>query len=275
MNAMENSRNLPDQTRLSIVAGVIVLSYAMIPFAHLPAQNITIRLPFAVFSLNLEFGTLLSFFVALLAALGSDWLIQLHPHRQKNSLVQHGFLPALTALVIGVPLNSLHSGPEWWIVLALGAGLQVLILIAEYIVVDNSSVAHLPAAMGLTTVSFSLYLILAIALRAAGVRLYLLLPALVFSVGLLVYRTLNLRNPGGTRNIFWVAAISIFIGQIVIGLHYLPLRPLTFGLITVSFAYALTTFSSNFEEGHQGRFLWFEPLFLFLLLLSLSIFIHG
>ncbi len=272
---MENSTNLPDQTRLSIVAGVIVLTYAMIPFAHLPAQSLALRLPFGIFSINLEFGTILSFFVAVLAALGSDWLIQLHPHRQKNSLIQHGFLPALTALVIGVPLNSLQSGPEWWIVLALGAGLQVLVLISEYIVVDNSSVAHLPATMGLTTISFSLYLILAIALRAAGVRLYLLLPALVFSLGLLVFRTLNLRNPGSTRNIFWVAAISLFIGQIVIGLHYLPLRPLTFGLLTVSFAYALTAFSSNYEEGHQGRLLWVEPLFLFILLFSLAIFIRG
>lgn len=272
---MERSHNLPDLNRLSIVAGLIVLFYSMIPFVTLPAEELVIALPGFVFSLRIDFGTVISFLVALLAAFGSAWLIQLHPAKHKQLVLQHGFIPALTAWVIGVPLNSLERGPEWWVVLTLGAALLVLVLISEYIVVDKTSMAHLPASMGLTAVSFALYLMLAIAIRAAGLRLYLMLPALVITLALLIFRTLDLRNQGGTRNIFWMASISIFISQIVVGFHYLPIKPLTFGLILVALSYGLTSFSANYEEGQQGRLLWVEPLSLMAVLLSMAIIIPG
>ncbi len=272
---MDRSLTFPDLNRLSIIAGVIVLFYAIIPFVTIPAEQIAINLPPFVFALDVNFGSLISLLVAILAALGSDWLIQSHPSREKRSLLQHGFIPSLTAWVIGVPLNSLEGGPEWWIVLTLGAALLVLILLSEYIVVDKNSVAHLPASMGLTIVSFSLFLMLAIAVRASSLRLFLMLPVLVGSLALLVFRALYLRNQGGKRNIFWMAAISLFAGQIVIGMHYLPLKPLTFGLIIVAISLGLTTFAINFEEGQQGRMLWFEPFLLLFVLLSLAVIIPG
>ncbi len=272
---MERSLTFPDLNRLSTVAGVIVLFYAMIPFVQIPAEQIAINLPSVVFALDVDFGSLISLFVAILAALGSDWLIQLHPLKEKRSFLQHGFIPALTAWVIGVPLNSLESGPEWWIVLTFGAALLVLVLISEYIVVDKNSVAHLPASMGLTIVSFSLYLMLAIAIRASSLRLFLMLPVLVGALALLVLRALYLRNQGGKRNIFWTAAISFFVGQIVIGMHYLPLKPLTFGLIIVAISLGLNTFAINYEEGLQGRMLWFEPFLLLIVLLALAVIIPG
>ncbi|OJX46115.1 MAG: hypothetical protein BGO78_04320 [Chloroflexi bacterium 44-23] len=272
---MDQAHTFPNLNRLSIVVGVIVLFYATIPFVQLPAEKISINLPLVVFALDINFGVVISLFVAFLAALGTDWLIQSHPIKHNQSLLQHGFIPALTAWVIGVPLNSLESGPEWWIVLTLGAGLLVLVLISEYIVVDKNSSAHLPASMGLTIVSFALYLMLAIAVKASSFRLFLMAPALVFTLSLLILRALFLRTQGGIKNIYWTAAIAIFVGQIVIGLHYLPLKPLTFGLIIVAIALGLTIFAINFEEGQQGRLLWFEPVLLMFSLLTLAIIIPG
>jgi hypothetical protein len=70
------------------------------------------------------------------------------------------------------------------------------VFIAEFIVVDYSDTRHAPATMGLTAVGFALYLIVAIAVRAAHLRLYLALPALVIPMGLVMLRTLHLRLSG-------------------------------------------------------------------------------
>jgi len=261
---VEKSLNLPDTNRLSIVSGAIILLYSMIPFVDFPSQQINFNLAIVVLNFSLNFSTVISLLVAILAALGSDWLIQSHPHRESRSLIRHGFIPALTAWVIGVPLSSLSIGPEWWAVLALGGLLLVLVFVAEFIVVDPHSSLNIPASMGLTAVSFALYLTLAITVHAAALRLFLLVPALVFSLFLLILRSINLRSASGRWNYFWSIGISIFIGQFVIGLHYLPVKPLFFGLIIVAISYPLTIFASNLEEGLIDRKLWGEPIFLFM-----------
>jgi hypothetical protein len=262
---MDRSDNLPDINRLSIVSGVIILLYAMIPFVDFPSLPIRINLFSIVFNYDLDFTSMISILVAGLAASGSDWILQSHPTRVSRPLLRHGFIPALTAWVIGVPLNSVSVGAEWWAVLALGGLLLILVFIAEYIVVNPHSAAHVPASMGLTAVSFALYLTLAITVRAAGMRLFLLLPTLVISLFLLILRSINLRLPLGRWNYYWSAGIAIFVGQLVLGLHYLPLNPLAFGLIIVAIAYSLTLFAENLEEGMLGRNLWVEPLFIFLI----------
>ena len=268
---MDRSTNFPDINRLSIVAGVIILLYATIPFVNLPSQQININIFSIVFAYRLDFTSIISILVAVLAASGSDWLVQSHPHRDSRSLIRHGFIPALTAWVIGVPLSSLSIGPEWWVVLALGGLLLILVFISEYIVVDPHSVVHVPASMGLTAVSFALYLTLAITVRAAGLRLFLLAPALVISLFLLVLRSINLRAPFGSWNYYWATGISIFIGQLVVGLHYLPVNPIVFGLVLVAIAYSLTLFAENLEEGMIGNKLWIEPLLIFSILIFISL----
>ena len=118
------------------------------------------------------------------------------------------------------------------------------------------------------------YLTLAITVHAAGLRLFLLVPALVISLFLLVLRSINLRSPSGRWNYYWTIGISLFIGQVVIGLHYLPVKPLFFGLIIVAISYPLTIFASNLEEGLIGRKLWGEPIFLFVVFSTFALFIN-
>ena len=267
-------KRLPDSDRLSIISAAIILSYAIIPFVKLPAQNIQLQLPGLFLQFNLQFGTLISFLVAALAAFGSDWLIQSHPRKETHIFFRHGFIPALTAWAIGVPLNTLGIGPAWWVVLALGGVLMVLVLVSEYIVVDPNSAAYVPASLGLTAVSFALYLILAIAIRAAGVRLFFMLPALIPTLGLLVLRSLYLSS-NGKWHWFWSVGIAVFVGQIAIGMHYLPIQSITFGLILVGLAYPLTNFVSALEDGRQSIGLWLEPLVLFLIFLLLALIIKA
>ena len=271
---MDETNQLPDFGRLSIISAVIILAYALVPFVQIPPQSIVIRLPWAIFNLNFDFGTLVSILVALLAAIGVDWLIQTHPNKEGQTLVRHGMVPALTAWLIGVPLSLLEVGLEWWVVVGLGGILLTFVFVAEYLVVDSKSNAHLPASLGLTAISFALYLVLAITLQAAGVRLFLLLPALVITLFFLISRSLYLRT-SGDWNWFWSAGIAFFVGQLALGLHYLPIQPLTFGLILVSVSYPLTLLIAGVKDGRRGVSLYSEPIIMFFVLFLLALFTNG
>ncbi|PKO15432.1 MAG: hypothetical protein CVU39_10990 [Chloroflexi bacterium HGW-Chloroflexi-10] len=270
---MEESQ-LPDRNRLSILSAVILLSYALIPFVKLPGQQVSLQMAGFFFQIQIDFGTIISIFTAILAGLGTDWLLESHPHRQKQTLIRHGFVPMLTAWAIGVPLTTLEVTPEWWVVLALGGTLLVLVLIAEYIVVDSGGSMHLPASLGLTAISFALFLILAITSRAAGLRLFLLVPALSVALFLLVLRSLYLRSVG-RWNWVWALGITGFISQLAVSFHYLPFQPLSFGLALVAVAYPLTSLAAGLEEGRQASSLWVEPILLFVILMSLSLVVGG
>jgi len=250
---------LPDANRLSVLASTILLAYAVSPYISLPATEWTLNLPGAFFSFRLNVSTLVSILVAALAAVGTDWLLRSHPAARGQRTYQHWLLPALTAWVIGVPLGTLGISPQWWAVFGFGGMLLILVFVAEYIVVDLSDARHVPAIVGLTAVSYALYLILTITVRAAGLRLYLLLPALVIPIALVSLRTLYLRL-GGRWCYAWAFAIAVIIGQLAAGLHYWPLKPLSYGLVILGPAYALTSMVGSIEEGRSWRILWIEPV---------------
>ena len=267
---MEIHRHLPDGERLSIVTATILIAYAATSFVSIPAQAISLQLPGFLFELQLNINTVVSFLVAFLAAAGTDWLIQGHPHLEGKTRLPHWLLPALTAWAIGLPLSTLEISPQWWVVFALGGLLFVLVLVAEYIVVDVNDLRHAPASVGLTAVAFALYLVLAISVRAAEMRLYLLLMVLVPTVFLVATRSLFLRS-GGRWHAPWAFGIAMVVGQAAIGLHYLPLTPLPFGLILVGLALGLTSLAANIEEGRSLRRVWQEPAVLSALIWSLAL----
>ena len=256
---MEERQHLPDVNRLSILVSTILLAYALTPFVRLPERELTLRIFGAVFDFQVDFNTSISILVAALAATGTEWLVRGHPYLGEQNTVQHWLLPALTAWVIGVPLNTLAVDLQWWAVFALGGVLLVLVFLAEYIVVDLSDDFYAPASVGLTAVSFALYLFLAISVRAGGQRLYIQFPALVLAVGLVSLRSLYLRL-GGRWCVVWAVGIAIVVGQFAIGFHYWPLSPLEFGLLVLGPAYALTSLAGALEEGRPLPTIWIEPV---------------
>ncbi len=257
MSTVEHD-HLPDANRLSIVAALVLLTYAVTPFLRAPGQLISLGLFGIRFDLPLNYGTALSTLAAVLAGAGASWLISAHPHLQRAMRLRHVFIPALTAWVIGVPLSTLKVGAPWWGVLALGGVLLVLVLVAEYIAVEPDDVRHAPAAVGLTAVSFALYLILAIALRAAQFRLYMLVPALTLALFAVAVRSLYL-HLGGVWRVAWEVAIALFVGQLALGLFYTGIPPLRFGLILLGPAYALTRLAGALSEGRPLRSALGEP----------------
>jgi hypothetical protein len=266
---MNERQHLPDANRLSILASTILLAYAISPYVNIPVRSFGFGVFGIVYNFEFNFGLVLSLLVSMLAAVGADWLIRGHPELKETNTMQHWILPALTAWVIGVPLRNLQPRFEWWVVFAFGGALLILVFVAEYIVVDLSDDLYAPAAIGLSAVSFALYLFLVISLRAAGLRLYTILPAIVVSMALVALRTLYLRL-SGRWCLVWGAAISVIVGQIAVGLHYWPLSPLSFGLLLVGPSYALTSVAASIEENHPWRTLWIEPAVMLVILWGLA-----
>jgi hypothetical protein len=266
----QTTPNLPDTNRLSVLAATVMLAYAVTPFIQLPARAIQIQLPGIFLTYNLTFSTLTSLFAAALAGFGSDWLLHQHPRYAETRAARHWLLPALTALVIGVPLNNLQVGVEWWVVFAFGGLLLVGVCAGEYIAADPADPRYAPISAMLNAVSFALFLVLAVGLRGASLRMYLIVPALVGGLFLTVLRTLYLRL--GERWVWtWPLVIALVIGQAAAGLHYWPVSPLQFGLILLGPAYALTSLAVSWEDGRSFSSQWIEPSLMLAALWGLAV----
>jgi hypothetical protein len=259
---------LPDINHLSILAAVILLTYALTPFVNIPVSQLSFRVVGIIFEFQINYNTFVSILAAAISAVGAYWLVQTHSRSKSGSNIQHIILPALTAWVIGLPLRPIRFSPQWWVVFALGGALLILVYIAEYIVVDFANEWHAIAAGVLKVISFALYLLLAIALRAAQLRLYLLLPALVIPLALVALRTLYLQ--AGKWMGAWAAGIAIITGQFAIGFQYLPLTPLSFGLLLLGPAYALTDIALSYQDRETWKGIWVGPLIIMGVLYGLA-----
>jgi hypothetical protein len=259
-----DTRSYPEPNRLSVLMAAILLAYALARFITLPP----LVFPFILFGIDLpfqiNFQTLVAIVVAVMAASGSVWLISDHPVFNRETIgwrntAQFWLLPALTAFLLSIPLNFVASTPAWWAVFLVGAILLTLVFIAEYTVVDVSDARHPASTALLLVLSFVLFLILVIALRAASLRLYLMVPAVVFTTGLVSLHTLYLRLEGRWLTV-WAIGIALIVGQIAVGLHYWPLTATRFGLILLGLVYALNGLAAGLEDRVPVRQALSEPV---------------
>ena len=255
---MLKTRNLPDAERLSVLAATILLAYALARFVNLPGYELAIQLPGVYLSVEINVRTFVTLLVAGLTASGADWLLRDHPALGDRSTLEHWLLPALTAWVIGIPLFQTPPGPIWWAGFALGGGLLMLVLVAEYIAVDPEDIRQPPAAAGLIAVSFALYLALCFSLRFAGWRLFLIVPALTLTAFLVSLRALHLRLHGQWA-FMEAAIIALIVGQFAVAFHYWPLSPVSFGMLLLGPAYGLTSLIAGLKEGETLRQAIVEP----------------
>ena len=269
---MQRSDDFPKTDRISMITASILVSYALLPFAQVSSRQIafTILGVFIAFSVN--FYTLISLITAALAAAGTDWMLREHPNIGEKSTIPHLILPALTAGAIGIPLGFLTVSPEWWVILALGSVLVLMVLVGEYVSLEPDHPYFPIALMVLSAVSSGLFLIIVIAVRAANLRLFMtaaILPAVYtfFSI-----RVLRLRL-GGIWPVKWTAVIALTIAQITIGLYYWPLSPIRFGLLLMGPAYALIGIASSLEESPAFSDIHLEPFIMLGVIWLLAIFL--
>jgi Protein of unknown function (DUF5656) len=259
MESQAREKNLPDINHLSVLAAMIVLAYTLGRFIDLPGWQVSSQLPGLYIEFTIDVNMITAVLVAGMTAAGANWLMQDHPVARGKHSLEHAILPALTALVIGIPLSRVPVGLGWWMGLISGAVILVLVLIAEYIAVNLEDIRLPMATAALSAVSFALFLLLAGALRAGGVRLLYNTPALVFAAWLVSLRVTNLRLHGGWT-IYESAIIAFVIGQLTAAFNYWPLTPIAFGLVLLGPSYALISLFCNLIEEKPFRQVIAEPI---------------
>jgi len=259
MDTSARRQNLPGIDLLSILAAMIVLAYTLERFIDLPSWEVSRQLPGLYLELTINVTMITSLLVACMTAAGTNWLMREHPASQKKLALQHAILPALTALVIGIPLSTIPVGIGWTIGLISGAFILVLVINAEYISVDPGDIRLPFANAALSAVSFALFLVLAGALRAAEVRLLFITPALILAAWLVSLRVTNLRLHG-EWTIYESAIIALVVGQVAAAFYYWPLAPITFALVLLGPTYALISLFCNLIEEKPVRQVITEPI---------------
>lgn len=270
---MNEQQYLPDSNRVGVLTSTVLLAFALTRLIRSPEFNLEIQLPGFFLLVPLNLNTAMSIITAGLTATGMDWLLRGHPALHGRPTFQWWILPTLTTFVVGVPLSILPDGAAWWIGFALGGVLIFFVFLAEYLVVDADSPYYAAAMAGLIAISYTLFFILAVAIRYSGARLFLLIPALFFASALASLRILHLRF-SGRWEYAWSIGIALVSIQIAAGLHYWPISPIQFGLMLVGPLYGLTNLAANLGEDQPVRRAALEPAVAAALCWGLSIFIR-
>jgi hypothetical protein len=267
---MTNESNKINFGQLSVIMATILLAYSLTPFITIPNREINLQLFGFIFIFRVDYTGLVSILAAGLGATGMSWLLQSrHGDEEKGYELQHFLLPALTAWAIGVPLGALEINLQWWVVFLFGGLLLGAVFYSEYIVVDLDDIRSPLAVIGLTSVGYAIYFILSVAFRGAGMRLYLFLPVILFSAGLITWRILKLRFAQETH-IHWTIAAGLITTQTAVGLHYLPINPIQFGLILTGFMYAGNSLAIQNMNKSTPRRIILEQIIFFTLFLALT-----
>jgi len=181
-----------------------------------------------------------------------DWLLRGHPSLKSRVTFQWWLLPTLSTFVISIPLTTLPNNQYWWIGFILSGIFIFFVILAEYIVVDADAPYYPLSVAGLTSISYTLFFVLSIALNASGVRLFVLLPALFLASSLAGLRILYLRT-SGKWEFAWALGISLVCMQLAAGLHYWPITPIQFGLLLIGPLYGLINLAINLGENIPAR----------------------
>jgi hypothetical protein len=167
----------------------------------------------------------------------------------------------------------LSNSQYWWVGFILSGVFIFFVILAEYIVVDTDAPSYPLSVAGLTSISYTLFFVLAIALNSSGVRLFILLPALFIASTLAGLRILYLRV-SGKWEYAWSLGISLVCIQLAAALHYWPLTPIQFGLLLIGPLYGLINLAINLRENIPPRRAVLEPTIITVLCWGLAIFLR-
>ena len=239
-----------DRERLSTLTALILLTYGLIRVVSLPSPSADLAFLGLVIRFELNTRIIMLTLASALAVAGVDWLMESHPAAEtQRRAVEHWIIPALAAFGIGDLLSRLPAGPALWIGLILAAGLLIATMVAEFLVVDARDPRRDVAAIGLRALVYLLLVQSVFAVRAAGLRAFFAVPAIFLASTAVTWRLLKLSRVGGRVRLYALLAGGI-TSQLAWGLHYLPLEPLAFSLLTGLAAYVASgLLLSHLEDG--------------------------
>ncbi|MBX3049240.1 MAG: hypothetical protein KIT46_02935 [Anaerolineales bacterium] len=243
------ARLFPDGERLSAVMAITLLAYAGSRFIQAPGQVLALELAGIYLPLQMSVNTAVALFVAGLTAAGVDWMLQSEDGAPRTSRFRHWTLPAMTAWVLSLLLGNLTFDLNWWATLALCTLLLLAVIMGEFASAQPEHRYHWLASVVLRFLMLGLFLILAITVRAVGLRLFLALPAVALGA-FAAFSRMQLLLPGQAWRPVQMAGLTFLCVQVAAALHYLPFSALGYGLALLGLVFALNHFVSalNLEQ---------------------------
>jgi len=270
---MVNRQSMLNRERLSIVVATILLAYTLTKFVNVPSRVFTLSFLGIIIPLTINFTTIITASVAGMTASGTDWLLRDHHKLENKSTLPHLLLPALTAWILSVILSHLPNDPLWWIVFIVGGIFLLLVIFAEFIVLDEGDIHRPFAIIMLSALSYAMFLSLLVALRSANLRLVMTLPAVAISSGALSLRVISLQNPDQLKFPEAMACLIIVV-QLTAALHYLPISSLSFGLFLLGTLYATVNLITTVSRETFSRNSLIEPVSVLILLWGLALLLN-
>jgi hypothetical protein len=258
---VQPTRRLPSRDRLSVLTAVILLAFALSRFLDLPTRSYSTTLFGSPLGIELNGPVLMLVLVAALISAGSDTLIRSHPAlagRQGDGTAIHWILPGATAVVLGAALNQLPTGPLWWLGLALTALALMLVLVAEYTVVDRADPAWELAALGLTALVYALALILFALLRSLGARALISASIGGLVAAALAWRLFALKRAQPGRATLHAGLVGLLVAEAIWAINYWRVAPGSAGLLAMVPFYLAVGLAQQHLTGSLTRRIWVE-----------------
>lgn len=241
------AQDFPNRERLSVVVATIMLAYAISQAIDLPANPTPIVIGGIVVPFRFDLNFIVTLAVAGLTATGTDWIIRDHPAVSKKTTIPHLLLPTLSAWVLSISLNNLADVPFKWLVLLVGGVFLLVVILAEYFVLNPEDYRAPIGVALLTAIAYAMILALSVTLESTDQRLIVSVPAIMIGTGILSMRILQLQT---SQSWPWLESIAciFFVTQTAAALHYLPLAPLANGVIVLGALFGIVNFIINLAQ---------------------------
>lgn len=264
---------VPNLERLSVVVATILLAFAITQFIREPAGNSSFDLGGFIIPFNFNLSTLITIAIAGMTASGADWILRDHPNITGKSTLPHLLIPAISAWVQSVILNNMADTPGKWVAFTFGGVFLLMVILAEYIVIFPDDYRKPIAIALLTAFIYATLLALLVALDSADQRLIISLPAVGLATGILSMRIFQFQSQKEWPFLHSLVCLLVTT-QVAAALHYLPISPISHGLILLGTIYFTINFILSLDRGVTTRRALIESLIPQLLIWLVAIWIN-
>ncbi len=241
---MNFSQNLPNRERLSLVVSTIMLAYAISQAVNFPGQEVPLAIGGFLIPFEFDIPTIITVAVAGVTATGTDWIMRDHPALKDKLTLPHLLLPTLTAWILSISLNNLADVPFKWLVLIVGGVFLLVVILAEYLVLNPDDYRAPVGVALLTAIAYAMIVALSVSLESTDQRLIVALPAIALGSGILSMRILQLQSDKAWPVLESTATLLVVV-QFGSVLHYLPLTPLAYGILMLGVMFSMVNFIIN------------------------------
>ncbi len=247
--------------RFSILLAFLAFGFALVYLLPVDLSYATSNI--LGFRIQLNYYSFIPLLLALLSAVGAVWVFSTHPiwHQEKPSLLRllpHLMLPFISSMILTIVLRQSARSLTWWVVYLTGYVIVALLLRAEYVLIEEAEINSPGYSILVTSFSFGLFLLFTISLKNSDIRMIAQFLLLFLSSMFVSYRLLGLRG-SSPDNFLNAMLASWLVTQLAVGLHYIFIRPIQYGLLLTGLLYSLSSLFNQLKA-EKRWYQYLEPL---------------